>query len=112
MARNPKLDSTQIDPANVPVAFDNNECLIVPDVTFSGDRAINAELLHQFGQHARTGQTSFDQIGTVNIGLKIAGNTPQVEREAFAKIEELNREIVQRSLVMRRLITAMLIGGK
>lgn len=111
MARNPKLNSAQIDPANVPVAFDKNECLIVPDVTYSGNRAINDDLLRGFGVYARAGQTAFDQIGTRNIDAKLAPCSDE-EHEAFKKIEELNAEIVQRSLVMRRLITAMLIGGK
>jgi hypothetical protein len=107
----PSINFREIDPKSVKVEFGPNKCLVVPNVKFDGDRATNATLLSELGQFARAGQTPFDQIGTNGIEEKLAANTPQDEREAFALIEQLNREIVQRSLVMRRLITAVLIGS-
>lgn len=114
---------------NLIVEFDKNGCLKVPEVA-SGmeDRAVNSDLLRDYGQHLRNAQNSLDRMptyGIANMGAadwrgtapadvmynkSLAEGTSEAERAVFEELRRLNAEVVLRVLVMRNLAVAAQIG--
>lgn len=102
---------------NLHVGFDHNGCLKVPEVSSNlNERALNPDLLSEFGQLLRDAQTKLDRIPTTVIGMEnfveAKGNpgTTDAEYAVFERLRELNAEVVLRILVMRRLIVAAQTG--
>ena len=100
---------------SIPVEFDTNGCLKVPEMPSGlkrrhNNHAANEEYLQEIGKHGRDAQTILDRIPTINIEEKLDPATSLEEREVFRKLQQLNAEVVVRLLMMRRLATNALIG--
>jgi hypothetical protein len=79
-------------------------------------RAVNGELLRQYGQILREAQTKLDRIPTFDIDqpqpcayAMTDANVSAEEIALFKQIEELNREAITAILKMRRLITNTIV---
>jgi hypothetical protein len=106
-----KLPCLPVDPKNVNVELDVNGCLQFPNISSGlSDGALNQEYLREIGQLCRDGQTVLDRIPTNNIDKMLNPATSIEERQVFQAIEKLNAEVVTRILMIRRLVTAAMIG--